>query len=236
MIRTLKHIPKPPSYVLTTLRSFPSLEPTSFQPVSADILDLPTRRDLLWSAVVFERDAARVGSRHTLDRSEMGYSGKKLIQQKGSGRARVGDRGSPIRHDGARAFGRKPDFDWSTKLPFQVYSKAIRTALSHQYNEGKLVVVDGQIDFVTGHEKAGKMFMDKLGWSDKKVTVICQEYPENFDKATLNYAKNVDIVTLDAVNVRDLLKPQRLLIESEALKRLSIEYGQRSPIKNKEPL
>ncbi|CAN6674518.1 large ribosomal subunit protein uL4m [Trichomonascus vanleenenianus] len=224
------NVGKPASYVLATTRSFPSLEPLAFQPVAADVLSLPVRRDLLWQAVVYERDAARVGSRHTKNRTEMGYSGKKLHAQKGTGRARVGDRGSPIRHDGGRAFGRKPNFDWSTGLPFQAYAKAMRTALSYLYAENKLLVVDGKADFITDHPKAGVQFMKSHDLLNKKVTVVAEEFPSNLDAATKDrFGNRMDIVTVEALNIRDLLKPDRLIIELDALKRLAIEYGAESP-------
>ncbi|KAA8917481.1 hypothetical protein TRICI_000347 [Trichomonascus ciferrii] len=230
------HAGKPPSYVLATYRSFPSLEPVRFQPVSADVLGMPVRRDILWQAVVYERDAERVGSKHIKNRTEMGYSGRKLHQQKGSGRARVGDRGSPIRHDGGRAFGRKPGFDWSTKLPFQVYAKAIRTALSYQYEQGKLFIVDGLADFVTQHQNAGAEFFHKHDLRDKKVTVIVDEFRQNLHNATKDkYGKRMEIIPKEDVNIRDILKPNRLIIESSALVYLAKYFGKAPPISSKSP-
>jgi large subunit ribosomal protein L4 len=213
----------PASYVLATYRAFPSLEPVKFQPVGTEILGLPIRRDLLWQAVVYERDAERVGSQEIKGRGDMGYSKKKLRPQKGSGRARQGDRGSPIRHDGGRAFGKLPGRDWSTGLPSQVYAKAMRTALSHQYQQGRLLVVDGEADFVTGHENAGKLFMSEHGLGGRSVTFIVDQFRYNLHDATIKYNK-VDIIPKEAVTVQDLLKPQRLIIESNALMYLAEQY------------
>lgn len=230
------HVGMPPKYVLTTYRSFPSLEPIRFQPVSSEILGLPVRRDLLWQGVVYERDAERVGSKHIKNRTEMGYSGRKLHQQKGSGKARVGDRGSPIRHDGGRAFGRKPDFDWSTKLPAQVYAKAMRTALSYQYNQGHLYVIDGLADFVTSHPNAGTEFFHKHELRDKRVTVIVDEFRQNLHNATKDkYAKRMEIIPKQDVTIRDVLKPHRLIIESSALVDLADAFGPREAITSKSP-
>lgn len=230
------HVGVPPSYVLTTYRSFPSLEPVRFQPVASDILGLPVRRDILWQAVVFERDAARVGSRHVVNKAEMDYSTRKLRPQKGSGRARLGARGNPMLENGGRAFGRKPGFDWSTDLPSQAYSLAMRTALSHQYKEGRLFVVDGEADFVTSHSQAGEEFMAKHGFKNHNVTVIVDEFRQNLHEATKDkYGKKVEIIAKEGVDVRDILKPTRLIIEAKALQWLAITFGEKSPIRAVSP-
>lgn len=163
---------------MASARSFPDLEPQTVFPVSTVLLGEPLRRDILWRAVVFEADASRVGSSNTRSRAEMGYSNKKLRPQKGSGKARMGSRGSPTRHDGGRAFARHAPFDWSTDLPRQIYFKAIRVALSHIYRQGRLFVLDDgvQADFVTSHSFAGKLFVAAHG--KKQLPTDLSEFEE----------------------------------------------------------
>lgn len=221
---------QPPQYKLTTVRSFPSLEPVRLQPVSSTVLGLPLRRDLLWRAVVFEADQARVGSSNTRSRAEMGYSRKKLRPQKGSGRARMGDRGSPTRHDGGRAFARHAPFDWSTGLPRQIYSKAMLTALSHIYEAGNLFVVDGQADFVSGHSNAGDLFVAEHGFADTPVLVIVNEFRENLHNATKDKHPRLEIVSKEVLEVRDLLKAHRVIIEQEAFVYLAEQFQPELPI------
>lgn len=220
--------------MLATYRAFPSLEPLRMQAVSSDILGLPVRRDILWQAVVYERDAERAGSREILGRGDMGYSKKKLRPQKGSGRARMGDRGNPIRHDGGRAFGRAAGHDYSTSLPAQVYSKALRTALSFQYAKGNLLIVDDVADFVTGHTNAGSQFLANHGLTGLSVTFVTDQFRANLHDATLD-CKNIDIVDKDGVTVRDLLRPRRLVIESAALLHLASEFRPESDLHAKLP-
>lgn len=219
----LRAAAKLPSHVLTTSRQFPSLEPVNFQPVGTSVLGVPLRRDLLWQAVVFELDGARVGSRHVKGRAEMGYSRKKLRPQKYTGRARQGDRGSPVRHDGGQAHAYKPGRDLSTELPLQSYHKAMRIALSHLYRQGRLVVIDGPADFVTGHANAGKLFLKQHGFEGKNVLFVVDQYRGNLSSAMKN-CKRVDIVTKEGVKVRDVLKAQRLIVESNALKYLAYTF------------
>lgn len=221
-------------FVLATYRAFPSLEPLRMQPVSSELLGLPVRRDILWQAVVYERDAERAGSREILGRGDMGYSKKKLRPQKGSGRARMGDRGNPIRHDGGRAFGRAAGHDYSTDLPAKVYSKALRTALSYQYQKGNLLIVDDVADFVTGHENAGKQFLKNHKLQGISVTFVVDQFRYNLHDATLE-CNNVDIVSKEGVTVRDLLRPRRLVIESSALLHLAKEFKAEQELGSLEP-
>jgi large subunit ribosomal protein L4 len=226
---------KVPSHVLTTYRQFPSLEPINFQPVGTPLLGVPLRRDLLWQAVVFELDAKRVGSRHVKGRSEMGYSRKKLRPQKYTGRARQGDRGSPIRHDGGIAHAYGPGRDLSTELPLQSYHRAMRIGLSHAYRQGRLLVVDGTADFVTGHTNAGRMFMDQHGFNGKNILFVVDQYRSNLHSA-LQDCKRVDVVTKEGVQIRDILKAQRVIIEASALKYMAFAFKPKKIVRSKQPL
>lgn len=165
----------------------------------------------------------------------MGYSNKKLRPQKGTGQARMGSRGSPTRHDGGRAFARHAPFDWSTGLPRKIYAKAIRIALSHIYSQGRLFVLDEDVaaDFVTSHKNAGDLFVkahDDIG-KNTNLLVIPDEFRWNLHDATKdNYGKRLEIISKEAVEVRDLLKAHTVIIEKKALEYLAREYKQDSPI------
>lgn len=223
-------IATPAKYKLTTLRGFPSLAPASVQPVSTAILGEPLRRDLLWRAVVFEADGARVGSSNTRTRAEMGYSNKKLRPQKGTGKARMGSRGSPTRHDGGRAFARHAPFDWSTGLPRQIYYKAMRTALSHIYERGNLFLVNGPAELASPHPNAGDLFVEAHGFEDKPVLFVVDEFRENLHNATKDKHARMEIVAKEGLEIRDLLKAHRVVVEYDAFVYLANQYQPEEPI------
>ncbi len=52
---------------------------------------------LIHEYVLMQLANARQSNAHTKTRGDVSFSGKKLGKQKGSGNARAGDRGSPIR-------------------------------------------------------------------------------------------------------------------------------------------
>lgn len=226
---------KPASFVLATLRAFPSLEPVAVQPVSAKVLGLPPRRDILWQAVTFERDAERVGSKVILGRSDMGYSKKKLRPQKGTGRARMGDRGNPIRHDGGLAHNRYAPNDHATGLPASTYSLALRTALSEQYRAGRLFIVDGDIEFGSSHSLVGSTFLKQHGIKGSRVTFVVEDHRANLFDATSECNK-VDIIPQEMVKVQDILRAERLFIEKGSLQYLIGKFPVPETLKSIKPL
>ncbi|CCH61351.1 hypothetical protein TBLA_0E02970 [Henningerozyma blattae CBS 6284] len=140
--KILPNAVSPPHYTLVTIRTGSNLEPLRFQCVPTNLLFQPLRRDLLWSAVVYERDVQRVGASNPPSRSTNGYSRRKLYKQKGTGRARVGDANSPTRSTGGRALARRAPNDFSTELNSKTWNLAMRNAFSHKYREGRLYVLE----------------------------------------------------------------------------------------------
>lgn len=225
------HISQPPKYTLGSLRSFPSLEPHTFIPLPTNFLDQPLRRDFLWSAVVFEADRARVGSGYVITKGDKLYSNRKLHPQKGTGRARAGDANSPIRDNEVKAHGIKAPHDWSTRLPSKVYSKAIQTAFSEQYRQGKLFIIgesdevkngksesdDTIVDFRYDHEYVTKQFVKKHQLHKLHLLFITDVQRDNLIRSTEYISDKADVLIKEAVEVRDILKANRIYIEASAL-------------------
>lgn len=91
-------------------------------------------------AAVYYLDALRSGTASTKTRSEVNFSGHKLRPQKGTGRARLSDAGSPMLRKGGVAHGPRPR-DFKTELPRKVRELALRSVLSARWREGNLFVV-----------------------------------------------------------------------------------------------
>lgn len=235
---------KPPSYILTTVRAFPSLEPLTFAPIHTSVLNVPLRRDLLWRAVVYENDNKRVGSSNPPSRSTNGYSRRKLLPQKGSGRARVGDGNSPIRHNGAVAHGGVAPNDYTTSLPKKVYSLAFNNALSHQYRCGSLFVIGGgqtlcdtnsldvnrlELPSRPDGKKENSVLFDRFceefKLHHKKILFIIDEPRDSLSSSVQKFKNKINIVQKEFVDVNDILKAKRIFIEYSALKYLAVMHA-----------
>lgn len=201
---------------------FPSMEPTRLLKFKQKHLQMPIRKDILHRAIVYEGDMTRQGTASTKWRDEVHGSHRKLIQQKGSGRARVGDRQSPIRKGGGVAHGPHPR-DFSTGLPGKIYDQAFRIAFSYRFQRGELIVIDGEIalrDLSTPF-LLGKILMQN-DWAPKKgrsTFITTEENPALVDmvKELHKYAVVKDRYDVD---VKNLLETERLIIEKEALRRM----------------
>lgn len=204
----------PPSYTLASLRSFPNLEPQTFIPLPASYLASPTRRDFLWQAVVYEADKARVGSGNVPTKGDKPFSNKKLLPQKGTGKARTGDGNSPIRFNGLKPFGIKAGHDWSTRLPAKIYNRGFQTAFGDKYKQGKLMISES-LDLPYGYPEQMKQFVDFHQLDKRQLLFITNSPNSNLVEATEGV--KADVIAKEAVEVRDILKANRVYIELSAL-------------------
>ncbi|KAI1496752.1 50S ribosomal protein L4 [Biscogniauxia marginata] len=230
---------RPATTVPLTIFDFPSYEPQRLESWSVKHLGLPLRRDILHLAVVYEGDNTRQGTASSKTRWEVRGSGRKIAPQKGTGRARVGDKNSPIRRGGGKSFGPKPR-DFGTKMPRKVYDQAWRTALSYRYRRGELVVCDDGMELPLPPEFAAMVERGELPdgelrrsfkakWARQVLTT--NEWGREHGRSTFittdrrdalfealdlvpNYGRALDVADVD---VKDLLTTARIVVERAAL-------------------
>lgn len=160
----------------------------------------------------------------------MNYSTRKLHAQKGTGMARVGDRGSPIRHDGGRALAKDAPNQYKTELPKNVYNKAIRIALSDAYKKGKIFLFENELDFPNDDYLITKFFLKKHELQNEKLLFITNKLRKNLLKSSEKYNKKIDISQKELIKVKDLLKADKIFIEFNALKFFEEKYGEKQAI------
>lgn len=197
------------------------MEPLRFAYYPSSHLYLPLRRDILHRAVIYEGDATRAGTANTKWRDDVRGSHKKLYAQKGTGKARVGDKQSPIRRGGGVAFGPHPR-DFSTKLPQKVYDLAWRTALSYRYRRGQLIIVDDIKDTKSTSESWLREIFEANGWGNstgRSLLVAMQRDRSNqaLFRGVERVGEQGRLLSLGEVDVKDLLEMGRVVIEQKAL-------------------
>ena len=183
------------------------------------VFNHPIRRDILHLCVTHHLDSLRQGTASTKTRAEVRGSGAKIRPQKGSGKARLGDGQSPMLVGGGVAFGPKPR-DFSTKLPRKVLQMGMRVALSSKVRERALGVTTN-LDWPNGKTKHLSQVIDLLGlW--KTLFVTGEDQPcVGLENAIANVPR-VKLVTAQDLNVYEILKWQRLLLDAKA-----VEYFER---------
>ncbi|CAG5159274.1 uncharacterized protein ALTATR162_LOCUS5502 [Alternaria atra] len=211
--------------VLATIHQFPSLEPLRFEQYPANHLYLPTRRDILHRAVVYEGDSARLGTASTKTRHEVRGSARKIRPQKGTGRARLGDKKSPMLRGGGVAFGPKPR-DFATELPKKVYDLAWRTALSYRFRKGELIIVDNAMEIESPSIRLlGDIFKyhEKLHGKGRSLMVTLEERPL-LEQALVEMDRGEQTLTWEEVDVKNLLELSRVIIERDALHNILLSH------------
>lgn len=207
---------------IVTLYDFPSMEPLQYLEYSHDHLLLPLRRDLLHKAVIYEGDRTRQGTASTKWRKDIRGSNRKIRPQKGSGRARLGDRKSPMLRGGGVAHGPHPR-DFSTELPRKIYDKAWRTALSYRYQRGQLIVVNDNISMPRDSTPyLLKEILDTHNWGKDfgRSSLITEVKKERLMRAIADLGKDARVLDRVDVDVKDLLETGRLIVEKQALDKM----------------
>lgn len=194
----------------------------------------PLRRDILFLCVNFYRDSLRQGTASTKTRGEVRGSGRKLFNQKGSGKARVGDGQSPTRVGGGTAFGPKPR-DFSTKLPRKVRQMGMRVALSARVRENALGIAQ-TLDWpgVKTNEFARRL--RKIGWTQALLVTGHPTTPPHLERVSRNIGYMVKVVEASSLNIFDLLKWPKIILDVEAVQYFERLLGKNVPEDERIPM
>jgi large subunit ribosomal protein L4 len=176
----------------------------------------PYKEHLVHLAVVSIRAAQRSGTHKTKGRHEVSGSGKKLWKQKGTGRARVGSRRTPLWRKGGTVHGPQPR-SYANGLSAGEKRNALKSALSRKVSESRLVVLESfeladhrtrELErALTGLGVAGKTLLVD-GWGNDKLRLASRNNPR---------LKSVDAL---GVNVYDVVDRGYLVLSRDALDRL----------------
>ena len=163
----------------------------------------------------------RQGTHSTKTRAEVRGGGRKPWRQKGTGRARQGSIRAPQWVKGGIALGPKP-----RSYKYTVNKKerrlAIKSLLSSKVIENELTVVD-KLELAEIKTKTMVKALADLKVEGKTLIVL----PEN-NKNVLMSARNIEgvkTITLNNINVFDLLKYNNLVLPLETVKKIEEVYA-----------
>jgi large subunit ribosomal protein L4 len=174
-------------------------------------------KQLLHDALVMYGANRRQGTSASRSRGMVKGSSKKLYRQKGTGRARAGNRRTPIRRGGGHAFAKVPR-DWGYQMPKKAVRLAMRMALLSKFQDGEAVVLDGlAVNDPRTRVVAG--MLKSLGVERQSCLLAISEYDANVWRSARNIAR-LRVSPASDLNAYDLLCQKRLLITRDALDRL----------------
>ena len=188
------------------------------------VFGLPANEDVIWYAINNELANQRLGTASTKDRGEVHGSNAKPYNQKGTGRARRGDKKSPLMVGGGVVFGPKPR-DFSYSMPKKAKRLAMKSILSMKVQDDRLKIVE---DFTVDSAKTKDLvkILRQLG-ADERTVVILKDNDPKVKLAGRNIPW-LSFLSFDRLRAHDLFYGRRVIMLESAAKNLSSFYGEAS--------
>ena len=180
----------------------------------------------LKDAVVMFQANQRQGTVKTKIRSEVAFSGKKPWKQKHTGRARAGDKKSPIWRKGGTTFGPRPR-DYSYHAPVTQRRVALRSALCGKFQDDEVALFDAS-GFSAPSSKAARAVLQSAG-SPRHAVIVLAERNENVWKSFRKFP-GVAVRIASELNAHDLLSGGMVFAEGAALDALATRVGVKATV------
>ncbi|HON13209.1 MAG TPA: 50S ribosomal protein L4 [Treponema sp.] len=186
------------------------------------VFGLPVNEEVIWYAVNNELANRRLGTASTKDSAEVHGSNAKPYKQKGTGRARRGDKKSPLMVGGGIVFGPKPR-DFSYAMPKKAKRLALKSILSLKAQSDILKIVE---DFTVESGKTRDLVKILKSFGDQERTVLILK---DDDAKVKQAGRNIPWLTYLSYNnltAHDLFYGRRVIMMEGAAKNLSTFYGE----------
>ncbi len=162
---------------------------------------------LLHDIVQMQRANRRSGNACTKTRSDVSGSGKKPWKQKGTGRARSGNRRSPLWRGGGTVFGPTPR-SYSYKMPRKVRQLGLRMALSSRFSDNLMVVLD---NFTLDEIKTKKFLSVMDAFAIDNALIVTPERIDALERSSRN-VPGFKVLPAAGLNVYDILLHKHIVL------------------------
>ena len=186
-----------------------------------EIFGIKPNKTVVHSVLVNYLANQRQGTQSTKTRAEVSGGGKKPWRQKGTGRARQGSIRAPHWIKGGIALGPKPR-SYKYRVNKKERRLAIKSVLSSRLQEEQLIVVD-KVEFKEIKTKQMVKALENLKVNEKALMIL----PEQ-NKNVYMSARNIEgvkTITVNTINIFDLLKYTKLILPVETVKKLEEVYA-----------
>lgn len=188
------------------------------------VFGLPVNEDVIYYAINNELANKRVGTACTKDRSEVHGSNAKPYKQKGTGRARRGDKKSPLTRGGGVIFGPKPR-DFSFTLPKKVKRLAMKSILSLKAMEDRLTIIE-DFTIASGKTKELAAILDRFA-KDERTVLVLKDDDAMLKRAGRNIPK-LSYLAYNRLRAHDLFYGRKVIMLESAAKNLADFYASKN--------
>ncbi len=188
-----------------------------------EVFGVEVSEGAIYHAIRNELANRRVGTASTKTRAQVRGSNRKPWRQKGTGRARAGDRKSPLWTGGGVIFGPSPR-SYRYRLPRRVKRLAMRSILTQKARAGWVTVVDG---ITSTQGKTGELAgqLEPITGGARSVWLV-----EDASELLVRAGRNIPWLRLrahDTVTAHDLYYSERILLTRGVAERLAVGAGNR---------
>ena len=182
-------------------------------------------KQLLHDAVVMYETNRRQGTVQTKNRGDVQGSKKKMYRQKGTGRARMGNKRTPIRRGGGHTFAKRP-VDWSYRMPRKAVQLATRMAVLSKFQDQQVTILD---DLAVSTPKtkvvAGALKALKLDGASCLLTIPAHD--ENVWKSARNISR-IAVSPASDLNADMVLRRKQFVVTKAGLDALRERFKKQS--------
>ncbi len=183
-----------------------------------EVFGQDTREELVWEVVRNQMARRRRGTASTKTRATVSGTGAKPFRQKRTGRARQGTERAPHHEGGGRAFGPKPR-SFSYRVPKKIRRQALRSVLSGQARENKLVVVK---DLELSEVKTKRLFEILKSFGLSRALLVDAKGNLNLKLSARNMP-DVGFRSPEGLNLVELLRYENMVISEASVRQLQEE-------------
>lgn len=189
-----------------------------------EIFGQKPNKELMAQAVRVYLSNQRKGGAKTRSRGERRGSTRKIYRQKGTGRARHGDRKAPIFIKGGRAHGPTGKEHFKRRLSKKMKRGALFSALSSKLEENRIKVIKSLERFEPKTKEMVKVLHNfKLKAGQEKISLVMPERMENVKRASRNIP-GVRLLMAKQLNTYEVLDNQWLLFLKPSIKVIKETY------------
>ncbi|QHS10989.1 50S ribosomal protein L4 [Sinimarinibacterium sp. NLF-5-8] len=183
--------------------------------VADEVFAVAFNEPLIHQVVTAYLAGGRAGTKAQKSKAMVSGGGKKPWKQKGTGRARAGSIRSPLWRGGGKTFAAVPR-DFSQKVNRKMYRGAIRSIVAELNRQGHLLVADAfTVDAVKTRTLVEKL--DQIAAND--ILIVTGEVDRSLYLSARNIP-HVAVCDVDAINPVLLLSHQKVLMTTDAVKKL----------------
>ena len=200
-----------------------SIEGKELRTIELDdsVFGLPQNDSVIWYAINNELANKRLGTASTKGRAEVHGSNARPYRQKGTGRARRGDKKSPLLVGGGTIFGPKPR-DFSYSIPKKAKRLALKTILSVKVKNDAIKIIE-DFSIESGKTKDLAKLLNNFGGHERSV-IILKDNDTMIKRAAANIPW-LSYLSYNRLRAHDLFYSRQVFLLETAAKNLNSFYG-----------